>query len=299
MAHERNVSLTDKGERGNNMKKYITLNEQDTDLLIKLHDFIYIDSNFIVDHILTNYADRKYVMQRLRLLEESKYLKSFTVPMPGYEKPGNLYTLDAFGVENVQELQGFSKWQKKWSTDVPAWYQHQLMLNRLVLSYRKQAEEVGLAVKEWIPEARGTFQYGKSKSEVIKPDGVLVVGEADSEQNIGLFIELERSVAKRQNTIQKIQRYNDFLKRGKETLEKYDLYVGFEEPVLDWRVLFVAGNQTNTKKTIRDILSIPSQERSHIKIPVLTANIEDVQQDAFGDIYHYIFSESIEVKRGL
>ncbi|WP_377520384.1 replication-relaxation family protein [Priestia megaterium] len=281
------------------MKKYITLNEQDTDLLIKLHDFIYVDSNFIVEHILTNYADRKYAMNRLRLLEESKYIKSFTVPMRGYEKPGNLYTLDAFGVEIVEELQGFSKWQKKWTTDVPAWYQHQLMLNRLVLSYTKQAEELGLAVKEWIPEARGTFQYGKSKSEVIKPDGVLVVGEADSDQNIGLFVELERSVAKRQNTIQKIIRYNDFLKRGKETLEKYDMHVGFEEPILDWRVLFIAGNETNTKKTMRDLLSIPAQERTHIKVPVLAANLEETKKDAFGDIYHYVFSNSSDVKKGL
>ena len=114
-----------------------------------------------------------------------------------------------------------------------------------------------------------------------------------------MFIELERSVAKRQNTIQKIIRYNDFLKRGKETLEKYDMHVGFEEPILDWRVLFIAGNETNTKKTMRDLLSIPAQERTHIKVPVLAANLEETKKDAFGDIYHYVFSNSSDVKKGL
>ncbi|NGY93879.1 hypothetical protein F3K44_31440 [Bacillus megaterium] len=68
----------------------------------------------------------------------------------------------------------------------------------------------------------------------------------------------------------------------KRNARKYDMHVGFEEPILDWRVLFIAGNETNTKKTMRDLLSIPAQERTHIKVPVLAANLEETKKMHLG-----------------
>ncbi|MCT1390125.1 replication-relaxation family protein [Peribacillus frigoritolerans] len=278
-----------KTDKGNQVKmKYLVLTEHDKDLLVKLHDFIYLDSDFIQEYVITVYASKSTLLQRLRALEEAGYIKSFNVPVEGVNRAINVYTLSPFGVEIVEQIQGFVKWNNRWSSRVLPWYQHQLMLNRVVMKFSIQAEEAGLPVKEWIPEARATWTYTKSKTDVIKPDGILVIGAEGSRDNIGLFIELERSVAKRQNTIQKVIRYNDFLNRDQRLFDDYDMYVGFEAPISDWRVLFIGGNEANTRKTIHDILSIKNME---IEAPVLVASLKDVESQAFGEIYHHVLDE--------
>lgn len=267
------------------MVKYLVLSDQDKDLLVKLHDFIYLDSEFIVEHVLTNYYGKPAVMHRLRTLEDAGYIKSFTVPIEFATKPVNVYTLTMFGVEIVEQIQGVVKWNRHWTTRIAPWYQHQLMLNRIVVCYQNKVSEYELEFKDWIPESRATWQYSKDKSDVIKPDGLMIIGPKGSSQNFGLFIELERSVAKRQNTVQKTIRYNDFLNRGQETLDDYDMHVCFEAPVTDWRVLFIGGNEPNSQKTIRDILSVETIEKMQLNIPILVASRGDIEKNPFGEIY--------------
>lgn len=282
------ISLSNNEKKGKSMK-YLVLSEQDKSLLIHLHDFIYLDSAFIKEYILTEYTGYNSMMQRLRRLEDTGYIKSFAVPVEGVNRPAKVYTLTSFGVQNVEELQGIVKWRPRWSNHIMPWYQHQLMLNRLVKKFQKQVEEVGLVFKEWIPEARATWQYTKDKTDVIKPDGIVIIGSKGSDKNIGIFMELERSVAKRQNTIQKVLRYNDFLNRQKETLQNYDMHVGFEAPVSDWRVLFIGGDEKNTQKTIRDIKSITN---ANVNVPILVASKSDVEKQAFEKIYYNVFVDS-------
>ncbi|MCQ6288118.1 MULTISPECIES: replication-relaxation family protein [Bacillus cereus group] len=280
------------------MIKYLVLSDQDKELLVKLHDFVYLDSDFIVEYVLTKYYGKPAVMHRLRTLEDAGYIKSFTVPIEFATKPVNVYTLTTFGVEIVEQIQGIVKWNRHWTTKLAPWYQHQLMLNRIVAWYQREADNYDLEVKDWIPESRATWQYTKNKPDVIKPDGLMIIGPKGSKDNLGLFIELERSIAKRQNTVQKVIRYNDFLIRGQELLEDYDIHVGFEAPVTDWRVLFIGGNAPNTIKTIRDILSVEEKEKYKLSIPVLVASRGDIEQDPFGAIYHYVLDEP-EVKKEL
>lgn len=278
-----------KKEKGiSNKMKYLVLTETDKHLLVKLHDLIYLDSDFIQEYIMTEYSSKPSILQRLRALEEAGYIKSFSVPVDWAPRAVNVYTLSAFGVDIVEQIQGFVKWNNRWSTRILPWYQHQLMLNRVVMKFSTQALEAGLVVKEWVPEARATWTYTKDKTDVIKPDGILVIGAEGSQENIGLFIELERSVARRQNTIQKVIRYNDFLNRDQRLFDEYDMYVGFEAPIVDWRVLFIGGDEKNTKKTVYDVLSIKNME---IEAPVLVASLQDIEQRAFGEIYHYVQDE--------
>lgn len=291
-------TIPKKKKKGKKMKqkRYAVLSESDKNLLLSLHQFIYMDTDFIHQYIMTDYPTKKTLTQRLLRLKDVGYLVSFTVPIDGMSRPANIYTLTDFGLQNVEQLQGVVKWNPRWSQRVPPWYQHQLMLNRIVMKYTKQAEQIGLEVKEWIPEARATWQYTNDKTDVIKPDGILVFGGKGSNDNIGLFMELERSVAKRQNTIKKVIRYNDFLNRDKKILKDYDMHVGFEAPISDWRVLFIGGNEPNTRKTINDILSIHNMD---IKAPILVASKADVERHAFDPIYHHILSDDPMIKKEL
>lgn len=288
-------SPPEKKKKGKQMK-YVNITESDKNLLLSLHDFIYCDSDFIHEYIMPEYATKKSLMQRLRKLEDFGYIKSFGVPIEGAPRAVNIYTLTSFGLENVEQLQGVVKWNPRWTQRVMPWYQHQLMLNRIVIKFSRQAQEHGLEVKDWIPEARATWTYTNSKTDVIKPDGIIVLGQKGSNQNVGLFIELERSIAKRQHTIQKVIRYNDFLNRDQKTLDDYDAHVGFEAPITDWRVLFIGGNEPNTRKTINDILSI---KNITINAPILVASKADVERHAFDEIYHYVLSDEPLVKKSL
>ena len=277
--------------------KYLTLADKDKELLTQLHDFIYLDVAFIHKYIYTEYTGGyQSVMQRLKRLEDFNYVRKFSAPIENIPKASNIYTLTSFGVEIVEEIQGITKWNSRWSNNLLPWYQHQLMLNRIVKDFQLQAEEIGFEMKEWISETRATWQYTQEKTDVIKPDGVIIFGRPDSDKNKAFFIELERSVAKRQNTIRKVLRYNDFLNRDSNTLLNYDLHVGFEAPVDQWRVLFIGGNERNTKKTLRDIQSI---HNAQLDIPLLVTSKEDFEHNAFGESYYFALSETPDEKRGL
>ncbi|MDQ8094891.1 replication-relaxation family protein [Bacillus amyloliquefaciens] len=272
-----------------NRTKYLVFTDQDKELLVKLHDFIYLKGDFIAEYIYTKRRSKQTVMDRLRELTEAGFITSFKVAIEGYNRPGNIYTLTSTGVQAVEQLQGFVKWNNRWSQVVPPWYQHQLRLNDIVMQYSEQlSKESDFEVKEWVPEARATWQYTDDKTDVLKPDGVLVLGlKGDREQNLALFVELERSFAKRKNTVNKVLRYNNFFRRGEETFKKYDLHVGFEEKIVEWRILFIGGNYSGTNKTIGDILSAGE----NIDIPIHVADAEDIQKNAGGPIYYNLLAE--------
>lgn len=70
--------------------------------------------------------------------------------------------------------------------------------------------DIPIGIKEWINEARGTFQYDKNKSAVIRPDGLAVIGLKTESKVImacfgnGTYLWNERGYRK------KLRRYNDF-----------------------------------------------------------------------------------------
>lgn len=267
------------------MAARILLNNDDDNVLLQLHDCIYLDLDYVSQYLYTKFPTTKGARQRLYKLEEGGFVKSFSAYVHDDESAVKIYTLALAGVERVEQLQGYHHWNQRWTRKLMPWYQHQILLNHIVTPLRKQLEAGGVTVVDWVPEARATYQYSNAKQDTIRPDGVLVVRESNKSSNIGFFIELERSVTKRKNTLQKVHRYNDFLQRDRKTHIAYDQSVGFEEPVDDWIVLFIGRDAAGTRKIVRD-LTLQKDERLNLNI--VAVHKDDLTQRPFDSIYQLV-----------
>ncbi|MFS0890951.1 replication-relaxation family protein [Peribacillus frigoritolerans] len=271
--------------------RYITLREEDRQLLLHLHSFIYLHRSFIEKYIFHTYENIDSVYRRLRTLEEAGYVKAFMLPINDFDhRPSKVYTLTMFGAEIVEQMRGVVHWNRRWTTQVPPWYQHQLMIAELVKSYELKASEHGLEVKEWITEARAFYEFRnlnegkKNGKNVIRPDGIIVIGKPGSDQNMGIMLEMERSYATREKTLRKMEQFNEFFSRREELLPKYDKKIGFEYPVKGWKILFIGGNEAKTLKILRDLKG----EEENAEVPVMVANRQEANMDPFGEIYRYL-----------
>jgi len=251
--------------------KHIVLSEQDRQVLLHLHKFVYLSKEFIDAYIYNDprgtseiKMHERTVYRRLQKMEEAGYITSFSVPIKENSKrPSFLYTLTKFGVGVVKELTGYVHWKEKWSYEVQLWYMHTLTLAEVVKNFEYKANPAKIVVKEFISESRAYFEYyeqenGQSKKHNIRPDGILVIGSPhDDDNNWGIMIEMERSYASRQGTIRKLEQYNRFFRGVKadkdylykdyqERMQKFDLQVGFEYPINihQWRILFVGNNDS-------------------------------------------------------
>ncbi len=75
--------------------------------------------------------------------------------------------------------------------------------------------DIPIGIKEWINEARGTFQYDKNKSAVIRPDGLAVIGLKNRiEGNYGLFLEMERTYGTKEVIEKSYEGITTFKPRG-------------------------------------------------------------------------------------
>lgn len=270
---------------------YITLKEEDRQLLLHLHDFIYLHRDFIDKYIFHSYDNVNSVYRRLRILEEAGYIKDFMLPINDFDhRPSKVYTLTMFGVDIVEQMRGVVHWNRRWTTNVPPWYQHQLLIAEVVKSYELKAKDVGLELKEWVTEARAFFEFAdinqsnKSSKTRIRPDGILVIGKPDSDQNIGLMLEMERSYAKREKTLGKMMQYNEFFSRSEELLPKYDRKLAFDYPVAGWKILFISGNEAKSKKLLRDLRG----EEEHAEVPVMITTRQEANAFPYDAIYRYL-----------
>ncbi|WP_243292838.1 replication-relaxation family protein [Bacillus sp. FJAT-47783] len=287
--------------------KHLVLTEEDKNLFLNLHDYIYLDIDFIFHYIFDKYKTRMSATTRLLKLEESGYIKKFRASTPDSDrgKSANVYTLTSTGVATVEELQGYSRWKVQWTRDLPMWYMHSLHLARAVVSYKRQAIPLGLEVKDFVHETRAFYQFTSNKDDVIRPDGFIVVGAKNSEENFGIFLEMERSVTKKHVIQKKIERYTNFLKHS-DAKVKYMHEKGLEAYVKHWQVMFISENEEKLKRTLR-LLSMlkpkegekPSILRPDIHIPVHLTNLDDVMKNAFGEIYHHLHEGDYKRKRTL
>lgn len=264
--------------------KQISLRPEDEQLLLHLHDFVYLDKNFIEKHIYKSYTHKLSVYRRLSSLVNAGYLKLFLRQIDNSDhRPSNLYTLSKYGVELVEQMRGVAHWKDAWSVDPPPWWRHQLMIAYTVKEFQDKAAEAGLEVFQWISEVRATFEYpvsaaNKTKSS-IKPDGILVVGQAGGSEGLGLMIEMERSYSTRERTIRKVDQFNEFFARKEELMDAYQRKVAFDLPVTAWEILFIGGTPAKANKLLRDLAA----EQSHV--PILVAAKEEIDKDPFGAIY--------------
>lgn len=293
-------------KRGRKMK-YLVLTEDDKNLMLYLHDFIYLDMDFIVKYIFDRYKTKQSASTRLLRLEDAGYLKKFRAQTPdspeGYS--ANVYTLTSTGVAVVEELQGYVRWKVRWTRNLPMWYMHSLQLARAVISYERQAPNFNLEVKDFVHETRAYHQFTEHKEDVIRPDGFIVIGPKNSDENFGIFLEMERTVSKKHVLQSKIEQYTNFQEHSKAK-EKYQYDKGLAAFVSNWFVMFIAENEAKMRRTLRLLGMIkpregesPSDLRPDVHIPVLLANLEDIKENAFGEIYRHINEEDYKTKRSL
>lgn len=280
------------------MMAHLMLSEEDQKLLIDLHTHVYLDLEYIESKCYPGHR-KNSVYYRLRRLEEGEYIKHEHLPIPSIRnqvrksgRPQNVYTLTKYGVEMVRELRGEVHWNPRWSERVATFVYHSLMLAHLECSMTLQSEkEEVLELKEWINEPRATFRYTKSSVDVIRPDGIAVIGVKDKiDANVGLFLEMERTFGTKDVLLKKIVRYNNFL-QSEENIEKYDQNVGFSYPIRVWRLVFVARDAAREKELLRHLKGVESPE-----LPVYVATFEDYIKEPFGPIYRNLENPKEKVR---
>lgn len=276
--------------------KHLVLRDVDKDLLMMLHDFIYLDLEFIHAHVYKNYQRFTSVRSRLYKLEEAGYIKMFSsveTPTPPHYL-GSVVTLSETGASIIEELQGYGRWNRAWTRKLPIWYRHTLLLARAVIHYMNVENERYRFV-DFIPEARSYFKYGSTQSDVIRPDGLMVISIADmdgDETIIGIFLEMERSNSKRYSIQNKIKQYEGFL-GGLDTTEKYQAEKVPEEPIDHWAVLFISTTEKEAAVLKRKLDYInpavgerPSKVRPGMNMNVFLTSIDKISENPLGDIYY-------------
>lgn len=271
---------------------------EDQNLLIDIHNHIYVDMDYITEKVYPNHK-KKSVYYRLNRLVQENYLKNELLPIPVPRsqvrksgRPQNVYTLANKGVETVRGLRGEVHWKSSWSQRSATFVYHSLMLARIESAMTLASEqEERLELKEWINEPRATFQYAKGKNRVIRPDGIAVIGLKEAmDKNIGVFMEMERSYGSKEVLEKKILRYNDFMQR-EEKQKEYRIHAGMAYEVPIWRLVFVAGSESREKELIRYLKKVNSSE-----IPVYITLFQDILQDPFGNIYRNIRNPDKKVR---
>lgn len=267
---------------------HIALREDDRKLLLHLHDFIYSDKKFIDEHIYTSYTHANSSYNRLAQLVKEGYLRAFLLQLEDHHtKTSHVYTLGQLGAEQVEEMKGISHFKSGYLTGraKPFW-KHQLLLAESVKAFEVAAaqNEQGVQLKKYINEPRAFHEYpsmkGTKQKEVIRPDGIMVLG--NEKGNLGIMIEMERSNSDKERTIRKIDQFNNFFARAlehPEFMDEYQRKVAFDERVDGWKILFIAADETKANKILRDL------EDEHPQVPVLVASKQAIEENPFGDIY--------------
>lgn len=266
-------------------KKHMVLREEDRQLLLHLHDFIYLDKLFVEKYIYNNYDRGTSVYRRLSDLEKAGYIKAHQLHARDKDKRlTKVYTLTTFGVDCVFELRGITHWNNEWTNFPPNWYKHQLLISEAVKAYETKAEAHGLELKEWVTEARAHYGFpltaaSTKKSTAIRPDGIMVVGVPGENLGHALFIEMERSYSSRERTLRKLDQYNEFFSRQTELLPGYKRKVAFDADVSYFKIIFIGGTDAKAAKLLREL----AEEKS--EIPILITSLARVEEDPFGAIY--------------
>lgn len=282
---------------------YIMMSQEDHQLLVDLHQHIYADIEYIAEKSYRGYS-KNAVYVRLRRMEEAGYIKHEYLPIPSVRgkkrksgRPMNVYTLTKLGVEMVRELRGAVHWDNKWTERVALFVYHSLMLAHTELAMTLQSEtDTPYELKEYINEPRATFKYTKSSKDILRPDGIAIIGgKGATSRNAGLLLEMERSYSTKDVLLKKVLRYNDFFQRGEDMLKKYDLHVGFDYPITLWKLVFIARDKTRQKELLRHLKDAEQPPLYEVekdgeavlkqRYDILITTFEEITQDAFGEIY--------------
>lgn len=265
---------------GKSEGNFLFIREQEMDLLITLHDMIFLDIEYLQKFIYPNLT-KKTVERKLISLEKEGYIKSFFTPKSDGERATNIkiITLDKLGVEEVKGLTGEVNWSDRWTKRSPSFVHHNISLANLRGSfYRKKLDDFELV--SWVPERDCYFQYAGGKNDVIVPDGAMIFNRKAKEQSVyfSYFMEMERSRQRMSVNQNKLKRYNAYASH--ESHKKHSM---FEIPPRVLSVCFISRTDNEMQNLIEHTKKVPT-DKLH---GVLYSTYERVMDDPYGRIWRF------------
>ncbi|WP_191567449.1 replication-relaxation family protein [Metabacillus idriensis] len=277
------------------MAKRITVLEEE--LFVSLHDLVFVDVQYLEKYIYVH-EDRKpyskyWISKQMRAMEAEGYIKSFPVAKAAVQGRDRLvYTLDSKGVQEVKEILGEADWDTRWTQRTPTYVFHSLRMSHIQAAYASQKDDQFI-FKEFFSERRAFRNYGEitkdkegkkkqSSTTVIRPDGAFTLEREINGQKVKFlfFVELERSRQRVDVTLNKIRRYNEYVR--KRSFENDEV---FGEGIRVVRVLFVSNNDTERNKIMENSHKADSREIEKIGGSLLFGTYEDIIADPFGQIW--------------
>ncbi|WP_319618205.1 MULTISPECIES: replication-relaxation family protein [Bacillus cereus group] len=271
-------------------KEGIRYSEEDHNLFLDLYDYLYLDAQYLTDNIYPG-RDMSYIYRRVNKLVKNGYVQKMKLPLQeittNHGNTYSVYSLAKKGVEEVRELLGdHVSWDSRWTDRTPLYVYHSLMLSHISGAFRKHQHE-RFFLHEWISEKRAFFNYTNNATDVIRPDGVAMIGNQQSGKTFGVLIEMERSRTRKEITRSKILRYNAYMEG--EGYLKQDV---FETQPSSMRVVFVSRKENEMKRlmTHSKALTGPNGEvrETEIQTPhvdVLYTTYDRFLEDPWGKIF--------------
>lgn len=276
------------------------------ELFVSLHDLVFIDVDYIEKYIYVHPNGKSYsrpwISRQMKALEQEGYIKSF--PVAKATTRGNdrlVYTLDAKGVQEVKEILGEADWDARWTQRTPTYVFHSLRVSHIQAAYASKKDEL-FTIKEFFSERRAFRNYGevtkdkqgkerKNSATVVRPDGAFVLERTvnDKQLQILFFVEMERSRQRIDVTLNKVRRYNEYVRK-----ESYKDDVIFGDSIQVVRVLFVSNNDNERDQLMRNAKKADVREIEKIGGALLFATYDDVISNPYGSIWKAAHSSDPE-----
>ncbi|MCM3089159.1 replication-relaxation family protein [Bhargavaea ginsengi] len=273
------------------------IGEREEELFVSLHDLVFADVEYLEKYIYLHPDGRPYtrawISRQTRALEQEGYIKSF--PVAKASAKGNdrlVYTLDTKGVQEVKEILGGADWDTRWTVRTPTYVFHSLRMSHIQAAYASRKDDI-FSFKEFFAERRAFRNYGevskdskgrerKSSTTVIRPDGAFtLVREVEGRKvPVLFFVELERSRQRIEVTLNKVRRYNEYVRKG---AYQHDAVFGDDVKIV--RILFVSSNENERDQLMENAKKADHRELVKIGGALLFATYDDVLADPYGTIW--------------
>ncbi|AIE61704.1 replication-relaxation family protein [Bacillus methanolicus] len=273
------------------------IGEIEEKLFVTLHDLVFVDVEYLEKYIFVHSDGKPYtkggISRQMRALEEEGYIKSFPVAKANVTGRDRLvYTLDTKGVQEVKEILGDADWDSRWTQRTPTYVFHSLRMSHIQGVFAHQKDELFI-FKEFFSERRAFRNYGEVTKDkqgkdrqpydtVIRPDGAFVLERMVNGQKAQFlyFVELERSRQRIEVTLNKIRRYNEYVRK-----RAFENDVIFGDAIKIVRVLFVSNNDTERNQLMENAKKADSREIEKIGGALLFSTYDDVIADPYGAIW--------------
>lgn len=273
------------------------IGEMEELLFVTLHDLVFIDVEYLEKYIYLHPEGKPYskfwISKQMRAMEAEGYIKSFPVAKASVQGRDRLvYTLDTKGVQEVKEILGEADWDARWTQRTPTYVFHSLRMSHILAAYSSQKDHF-YQFNEYFSERRAFRNYGEvttdkegkkrqSSTSVIRPDGAFLLEREVNGQNVKFlyFVELERSRQRIEVTLNKIRRYNEYVRKRAFVNDEI-----FGDDIRVVRVLFVSNNDTERNKILENSKKADSREIEKIGGSLLFGTYEDVIANPYGDIW--------------